>query len=153
MVKIARQGHIAFRVSDLARSKAFYMDLLGLHVMEENQDEGVAFLGLRDQGHFVDLVQSSDPGASKPHDKMPPVGAGFHHIGFELDEESELREAYDEFKSKDVRIVAMMDHGSQKSIYFHDPDGNILEVYWQRPNAIQMFADGRGDEDRPFSFD
>lgn len=153
MIKVMRQGHIAFRVADLDRSKKFYIDHFGLHVMEENTEEHVVFLGLRDQGHFVDLVQSVDADASKPHDKMPPSGTGFHHIGFELETEAELRAAYLRLKEHNVPIIAQMDHGSQQSVYFNDPDGNILEVYWQQPNAIEMFANGRADEDRPLTFE
>lgn len=153
MINIMRQGHIAFRVANLEVSKKFYIDLLGLHVMEQNDEERVAFMGLRDLGHTVDLVESIDAGANKPHSEMPPIGTGFHHVGFELETEAEMQAAYDLFKQNDVKILATMDHGSQQSIYFNDPDGNILEVYWQRPNAIEMFAQGRGDDDRPLSFE
>ncbi|WP_070151980.1 VOC family protein [Sphingobium phenoxybenzoativorans] len=153
MITIKRQGHIAFRVSNLDLSKEFYTSLLGLHVMEENEEEGVVFLGLRDLSHTVDLVQSSDVGASQPHNSMPPVGIGFHHVGFELETQDQMRDAYFQFKERGVNIIATMDHGSQQSIYFNDPDGNILEVYWQRPDAIEMFAKGRGDDDRPLVFE
>lgn len=153
MINVMRQGHIAFRVSDLEVSKKFYIDMLGLHVMEFNEEEKVVFLGLRDLGHTVDLVQSTDVAANRPHSEMPAVGTGFHHVGFELETEEAMRDAHAMFKANGVNIVATMDHGSQQSIYFHDPDGNILEVYWQRPNAIEMFASGRGDDDRPLNFD
>ena len=41
-----------------------------------------------------------------------------------------------------------MDHNSQRSLYFGDPDGNGLEIYFEVPNALTVFADGRHDEDR-----
>lgn len=153
MINVKRPGHIAFRVSDLERSKDFYISVLGLHVMEENQEEGVVFLGLRDLSHTVDLVRSKQPEQSRPHSEMPPFGTGFHHVGFELESQEDLRKAYFLFKEKDIPILAMMNHGSQQSIYFHDPDGNILEVYWQRPDAIEMFARGRSDMDEPLVFE
>jgi catechol 2,3-dioxygenase len=51
-----------------------------------------------------------------------------------------------------VPILRAIDHVSQKSIYFHDPDKNLLEIVWERPNALELFARGRGDDDKPFSF-
>jgi catechol 2,3-dioxygenase len=49
-------------------------------------------------------------------------------------------------------VVRVVDHVSQKSIYFHDPDGNRLEIYYELPNALEMFRQGREDRDEPFVF-
>jgi hypothetical protein len=46
-----------------------------------------------------------------------------------------------------------MDHVSQRSIYFDDPDGNGLEIYYERPNARTLFLQGRGDRDLAFTFE
>jgi len=51
-----------------------------------------------------------------------------------------------------VAIQRAIDHVSQKSIYFHDPDRNLLEIVWERPDALEIFARGRGDEDKPLTF-
>jgi catechol 2,3-dioxygenase len=51
-----------------------------------------------------------------------------------------------------VPILRAIDHVSQKSIYFHDPDKNLLEIVWERPDALELFARGRGDDDKPFSY-
>lgn len=49
-----------------------------------------------------------------------------------------------------VKIDHATDHVSQRSIYFADPDGNRLEVYYEMPDALQRFGEtGRGDEDTP----
>jgi hypothetical protein len=39
-----------------------------------------------------------------------------------------------------------MDHINQRSIYFLDPDGNRLEIYYEIPGALQKFPNGRGDQ-------
>jgi catechol-2,3-dioxygenase len=41
-----------------------------------------------------------------------------------------------------------VDHESQESIYFCDPEANMLEIYWERPNAREIFRNGRKDQDR-----
>jgi hypothetical protein len=46
-----------------------------------------------------------------------------------------------------------IDHVSQKSIDFADPDGNTLEIYDELPEALEMFARGREDRDVPLALD
>jgi hypothetical protein len=41
-----------------------------------------------------------------------------------------------------------MDHVNQRSIYFLDPDGNRLEIYYEMPGALARFPEGRGDQNR-----
>jgi hypothetical protein len=38
-------------------------------------------------------------------------------------------------------------HVNQRSFYFADPDGNVLEIYYELPYALELFPDGRADED------
>ena len=56
-------------------------------------------------------------------------------------------------KENDVKVLALLDHTNQRSIYFADPEGNRLEIYFEKPNWAEIFERGRGDEDRSFSFD
>jgi len=44
-------------------------------------------------------------------------------------------------------------HVSQKSVYFHDPDGTLLEIYYELPHARELFRQGRGDRDAPLVFE
>ena len=49
-----------------------------------------------------------------------------------------------------VPISHCTDHVSQRSIYFNDPDGNRLEIYFEVPDALRRYAvEGRGDQDVP----
>ncbi len=50
-------------------------------------------------------------------------------------------------------IHRALDHTSQKSIYFYDPDDNLLEIVWERPNVREIFRHGRGDNDTPITFE
>ena len=51
-----------------------------------------------------------------------------------------------------VRVLAAIDHENQESIYFCDPDGNMLDIYWERPNAREIFRRGRKDQDKSITF-
>ena len=47
--------------------------------------------------------------------------------------------------SSGVEIQRAADHVCQRSIYFADPDGNRLEIYYEMPRALDPFPNGRGD--------
>ena len=74
-----------------------------------------------------------------------PGGPGVHHFAFQVDSEVALRDAYFGLRDQGVEIARAVDHVSQKSIYFHDPDGTKLEIYYELPNARELFRQGRGD--------
>src|SRR5262249_20811107 len=59
-----------------------------------------------------------------------------------------LGEAYRTLLQHGVRIERAMDHVNQRSIYFLDPDGNRLEVYFEMPGALARLPEGRGDQNR-----
>jgi catechol-2,3-dioxygenase len=59
-----------------------------------------------------------------------------------------LGEAYRTLLRHGVRIERATDHVNQRSIYFSDPDGNRLEIYYEMPGALTRFREGRGDQNR-----
>ena len=42
--------------------------------------------------------------------------------------------------------------GAAGFTYTYDADGNQVEIVWERPNARQMFSEGRHDSDEPLSY-
>lgn len=57
------------------------------------------------------------------------------------------------YRSHAVRVDACLDHTSQRSICFSDPEHNRLEIYFEKPDWAEIYARGRGDEDHAFTFD
>ena len=55
------------------------------------------------------------------------------HVSFEVGTFAELQEVYRKFKEHNVKFRQTIFHGVAKSIYFYDPDGNVLEVYCNVP--------------------
>jgi catechol 2,3-dioxygenase len=123
MINTDRIGHVVLKVRDLARSRRFYHEVMGLDVMSEMP--GMAFLAShRRDHHEIGLMEVGD-GAEGP--KGPQVGLA--HVAFRLSDEAELVKAYRELKEREVPISFTVHHGITKSVYFLDPDGNQLEVY------------------------
>jgi len=144
-MKVKKIGHVALRVADEARSREFYKDVLGFRVSEEDPDHGGVFMTLGENFHTIDVFGHPEPEqAPKPQANQ----IGLFHIAFEVGSYRELKEAYCSLIEHDVPISHCVDHISQRSIYFADPDGNRLEVYYEMPDALQRFAtQSRGDQD------
>lgn len=149
MIRLTRIGHVALRVADVERSRAFYTKLLGFEVVEEDPEHGGVFMALEGLSHTIDLFPVDDPDAAPPH---ASGAVGVRHVAFLVESEQALKEAYVTLQANGVTIVRAVDHVSQKSIYFHDPDGNVLEIYYELPDARELFRRGRGDQDAPLAF-
>jgi catechol 2,3-dioxygenase-like lactoylglutathione lyase family enzyme len=155
MIKLQRIGHILINVRDVERSRAFYTKILGFKVLEQDPDHGGVFLSLGEHGNTLDLFPSSDPDAY-PQPKSGVgrrEGLGVKHTAFAVETEEDLKRAYFALQDAGVPIHRAIDHTSQKSIYFYDPDDNLLEIVWERPNVQEIFKQGRGDDDKAFTFE
>ena len=142
MIRLKKIGHVQLRVADLERSKAFYCDVLGFRVAEQDPQHGDVFMTLGEDFHTLDLAQHPSPetgqGPSRP--------VGLAHIAFQVPSYEALSEAYLTLLEHRIPIERAMDHVNQRSIYFLDPDGNRLEIYYEMAGALQRFAGGRGDQ-------
>ena len=155
MINLQRIGHILLSVRDVERSKAFYTQVLGFKVLEQDPTHGGVFLSLGEHGNTLDLFPSKNPDAY-PQPK-PGVGSreglGVRHTAYAVASEDDFVRAYFSLQDAGVPIHKAIDHTSQKSIYFHDPDDNLLEIVWERPNTREIFAQGRSDVDIPITFE
>lgn len=150
MIKLQQTGHLALVVGDVEKSKAFYSGLLGMSVREEDPDHGGTFLGVGRYGHNVDLF----PKECVPTEQLDELaGQRLHHLALRVETEEDLHEAYRTLKEEGVTIEATMAHESQHSIYLKDPDGNRVEIYWEFPDAVEIFERGRADVNRPLTFE
>ena len=144
MIKLASIGHVLLRVADEEASKRFYRDILGFRVAEQDPEHGGVFMTLGDGFHNIDITQHPAPAdAARPE----RGGLGLVHIAFKVGNYAALREAYTHLLEHGIEIQRAIDHVCQRSLYFTDPDGNGLEIYYEMPNALALFPNGRGDED------
>jgi catechol-2,3-dioxygenase len=144
MMKLERIGHVNLCVADQEVSKRFYRDVLGFAVSEEDPGHGGVFMTLGDNYHTLDVW--SHP---KPETAIRPQRGqiGLVHIAFQVASYAALRDAYIHLLNHGVAIRAASNHVNQRSIYFADPDGNGLEIYYELPHALALFPEGREDLD------
>jgi catechol 2,3-dioxygenase-like lactoylglutathione lyase family enzyme len=154
MIKLQRLGHVLIAVRDLEVSKKFYMELLGFKLLEQDPEHGGVFLTIGGYGNTLDLFPSMAPDAGPPSASEAGLmrGLGVKHVAFAVETEEDLKAAYFALQDAGVRIQRALDHESQRSVYFYDPDGNLIEIVWERPDALAIFARGRGDNDDELKF-
>ena len=144
MIKLEGIGHVNLRVADEQASKRFYRDVLGFAIAEEDPDHGGVFMTLGENFHTLDLGQHPSPAeAQRPRRDQ----IGLAHIAFQVGSYRALREAYTHLVNSGVAILRATNHVNQRSFYFADPDGNTLEIYYEMPHALELFANGRSDDD------
>ncbi|HUB96890.1 MAG TPA: VOC family protein [Stellaceae bacterium] len=144
MMKLACIGHVNLRVADQEVSKRFYRDVLGFQVTEEDIEHGGVFMSLGDNFHTLDIGQHPNPDKA-PRPQRGQIG--LVHIAFQVASYEALRDAYIHLLEHGVEIRNATNHVNQRSIYFLDPDGNTLEIYYELPHALELFPDGRTDHD------
>jgi catechol-2,3-dioxygenase len=127
-MKVKKLNHAVLRVRDLERSLAFYHDVLGLETIAR---AGTVMAFMRapgsDNHHDLGLARVGQ-NAPLPNER----GVGLYHLAWEVDEIESLRDARDALQRYGT-ISGMSDHGSTKSVYGYDPDGNEFEVMWMVP--------------------
>src|SRR5438876_10646423 len=144
MINLSGIGHVLLRVADEEASKRFYRDVLGFRIAEQDPEHGGVFMTLGDGFHTIDITQHPAPKEAA----APQRGQlGLVHIAFKVGSYAALREAYAHLLENGVEIQRATDHVCQRSVYFSDPDGNGLEIYYEMPRALELFPNGRGDED------
>jgi catechol 2,3-dioxygenase len=130
-------GHAHLKVRDLARSVAFYTRFFDLQVTEEVPG-AFAFLSGGPMHHELAL-QEAGPDAAPPN----PNGIGLYHVAFEVPDQRSFAQAYNTVTKAGVPAAAV-DHGISWAMYFADPDGNGLEIYWDTRREPQGKARWNG---------
>ncbi|NDV01747.1 VOC family protein [Pseudoroseicyclus tamaricis] len=123
-----RIGHVHLKVSDLERSVAFYRDVIGLEEVMRYGD-AAAFLSAGGYHHHIGLNTWESLG-SAPGPRRAP---GLYHTAFLFPDRKALAEAVARVVAAGVRLSGASDHGVSEAVYLDDPDGNGIELYWDRP--------------------
>ncbi|CAN5546263.1 FosB family fosfomycin resistance bacillithiol transferase [soil metagenome] len=121
--ELERLDHVALTVADVDRSIEWYRDVLGLeHVHEEEWGRSPAFLTSGSTGLALFPAKSSEPPPPRSH----PDGLAMWHLAFGADRQN-FDAARAELEARDIRY-SFSDYGLAHSIYFHDPDGHLIEI-------------------------
>jgi catechol 2,3-dioxygenase len=121
-------GHVHLKVSDLERAVAFYSGVLGFELTQRYGSQA-AFLGAGGYHHHIGLnTWESRQGIA------PAAGTtGLYHFAIRYPDRAALGDALLRLRGAGVALDGASDHGVSEALYLRDPDGNGIELYWDRP--------------------
>jgi catechol 2,3-dioxygenase len=137
--KPRRLGHVNLSVSDLERSMEFYTQVLGIEEVRRELDIKAGFLSNGNTHHDVALIEVG----------ILATQAGLNHLGWELENEVQLVEAYQRAQQAGLKINFTANHQISRGVYMSDPEGNGHEFYadamkdWRtimRPDRFDMIT-------------
>jgi catechol 2,3-dioxygenase len=133
-------GHVHLKVANLDRAIAFYRDLLGFDLNMRLGDDA-AFLAAGGYHHHLGL------NTWESKDGSPPArgATGLYHFAINYPTRRDLAFAFKRLLDSGWPISGASDHGTHEAIYLSDPDGNGIELAWDRdpsdwPRANEMYT-------------
>lgn len=110
-----------------AKLMTFYRDRIGLSLIESNDGEAPFKLGTAD-GHLLLTILATDQQAERSH-------AGLYHLAFRLPKRKDLAAILMHLVETSTRLGGASDHGYSNALYLNDPEGNGIEIYWDKPES------------------
>jgi catechol 2,3-dioxygenase len=126
-----RIGHVHLKVADIERAVRFYRDALGFDLNVHFGDQA-AFLSAGGYHHHIGLNTWDSKGGSPP----PPGTTGLYHFAINYPTRRDLAAALRRLLDSGWGIDGASDHGTHEAIYLHDPDGNGIELAWDRDPSV-----------------
>jgi catechol 2,3-dioxygenase len=129
-------GHVHLRTADIDRVRAFYVDLLGFGVVAEHRDVpgwgttgDMLFVAAGGYHHHLGF-NTWKSGGGPP---QPDGVAGLHHVALNFSTRAQLASTVRRLVDAGIPLRQLTDHGTHLAVYLSDPDGNDLELAWDRP--------------------
>jgi len=122
--------HVALKVKNVAQSKTFYQEILGMDVVWEPDSENVYLSSGCDN---IALHAVSANFAASAEEKQ------LDHLGFIVESTERVKELEEEFIAKGVRIVHPFKahRDGSASFYCADPDGIVIQMLYEPHLSMQ----------------
>jgi catechol 2,3-dioxygenase len=126
-----RIGHVHLKVSDLQKSLAFYCDLLGFEITTMYGNDA-AFISAGGYHHHIGLNTWYSKGGAP----APQTSPGLFHTAILYPTRKDLAIIFERITQNNYPFTGASDHGVSEALYLDDPDGNGVELYWDRPKDL-----------------
>jgi catechol 2,3-dioxygenase len=123
-----RIGHVHLKVADLDRALKFYRDVLGFELTQRYGNQA-AFISAGGYHHPIGLNTWQSLGGSPP----PARSTGLYHLAILYPTRAALADGLRRLIAAKIPLEGASDHGVSEALYLRDPDGNGVELYWDRP--------------------
>ena len=126
-----RIGHVHLKVANLQRALDFYCGVLGFE-LTQRYDEEAAFVSAGGYHHHIGLNTWESRDGSPP----PTGTTGLYHFAILYPTRAALADALRRLMQANISLEGASDHGVSEALYLSDPDGNGIELYWDRPKEL-----------------
>lgn len=123
-----RIGHVHLKVADLERALGFYCGLLGFQ-LTQRYGPSAAFISAGGYHHHIGL----NTWYSKDAPPAPERSVGLFHTAIVYPARRDLAVMLKRLNDAGQELTGAADHGVSEALYLNDPDGNGVELYWDRP--------------------
>src|SRR5712671_3240369 len=123
-----RIGHVHLKVANIDRALKFYCSVLGFELIQKMGNQA-AFISAGGYHHHIGLNTWESSGGSPP----PAGSTGLYHLAILYPTRAELADALRRLMEAKIPLEGASDHGVSEALYLRDPDGNGVELYWDRP--------------------
>lgn len=142
MPQITGLGHVGLYCEDLGTMRDFYARVLGLTISDEDLERGICFLSAAPEAehHELALVRAKEPAQRTQN---------VQQVSFKVKSLDDVRAFYHRLQDAGMKIDRTVTHGIACSVYFYDPEGNRVELYYTTPYKIRQPLGETIDLDRP----
>ena len=123
-----RIGHVHLKVSDIEKSLAFYQGLLGFEITQRYGSEAV-FISAGGYHHHIGLNTWYSKGSLPAAQRT----VGLFHTAILYPERKDLANILKRLMEAKYPLTGASGHGVSEALYLNDPDGNGVELYWDKP--------------------
>ncbi|KAE8376602.1 Glyoxalase/Bleomycin resistance protein/Dihydroxybiphenyl dioxygenase [Aspergillus bertholletiae] len=141
-------AHVVLRTPNVRALENFFVTFLGGRVAHRN--DVLSFITYDEEHHRIALLELPAKG--------PRVRSsyGLEHIAFSYATLSDLMLSYRQRKDRGISPIWCVNHGPTTSIYYKDPDGNILETQvdnFDTPDEANEFMSTEAFAENPIGTD
>ncbi|MFW7433141.1 VOC family protein [Vagococcus carniphilus] len=127
---------VALKVRDFDRMVEFYRHVVGLNLINEENDMAIMGIGSK-RKKLVGLIATPE-GVEDSNTRT-----GLYHMTFVLPTRENLALFLKHLIILNYPIEGKSDHGYSESVYINDPEGNRLEFSWDKPKEEWPLLEGK----------
>lgn len=125
MAHVTGLGHVGIYAKDLMKQRDFYTRVVGLTVADEDlEGRGMVFLSadpVAEHHEFV-LIKGRDTSDD---------AKAIQQISFKVPSIDDLRDFKRRIEAENLQVERIVSHGNAFGMYFFDPEGNRIELYYK----------------------
>lgn len=125
MSQITGLGHVGIYADDLMKQRDFYTRVMGLTIADEDlEGRGMVFLSTDPVAEHHEFVLMKGRVTSED-------ARVIQQLSFKVGSIDDMRDFKARIEAENLQIERIVSHGNAFGMYFFDPEGNRLEVYYK----------------------